>query len=149
MISAAIWLGMAAHASAICTSSAAGEGHHWLSGEHKIVPVVERLQAEMLKRLTVRQLRPITQSMAKAASEDSQLPISKHYYLAKVGFVGRSNSQPVNPRGVSLGVDVDSKGVAYVTSFTLTSERGVSELAVVLSSPTPLRRVVSQCDSAQ
>jgi hypothetical protein len=102
----------------------------------------------MLSRLGNRSLQRVDASFAKRATGISDLPRSKNYYLARVGYLGWRGFAPF-PDGISLGIDVDRQGVAYVTSFRLTREDGASEYAAVLISQTPLKGLVSICSAAE
>jgi hypothetical protein len=93
-------------------------------------------------------LEPVDVSVARAESGDESLPSSINYYLARVGYIGNQSLHKIVPGGLSLSVDVDDNRTAYVTSYRLTSERGTSEIAVLLSSKIALKGLVSICSAA-
>lgn len=135
--------------SAACACASSVGDQQWLSGDHKVIPVVRELQSEMIRRLDDLSFIPIEVSLARSATGDTTLPRTRHYYLAKVGYIGGGRDPRGYPRGISFSVDVNSSGVAYVTSYRLTHEQGSSEIAVVLVSQSPLTAVVSLCGAAE
>ena len=78
---------------------------------------------------------------------DNILPKVPYYYLIRVGYVGENVRGAIE--NVRLGVDVDSDGVAYVSSFVLSKTTDTAEAAAILASPTPIKRVISTCGSAE
>jgi hypothetical protein len=104
----------------------------------------------MMKILADHSLVPIEISVARAATGDQNLATGKHYYLARVGYLGSwtSDMKGRNPLDITLTLQVDADGVGYVTSRLLSRDNGVGEFAAVLISPTPLKRIVSSCDAA-
>ena len=142
----ALFMIMASPPANDCVRQTAGINHTWLSGDYAATPVVQNLQGKMRKLLHRSALAPIPRSLAQAAIASPRLPANKHYYLAKVGYFGQQGSVPA---GLSLSVDVNSRGVAYVTSFRLTSDTRTSELVAVISSQTALKGLVSQCRAAE
>jgi hypothetical protein len=133
----------------VCVASPMSPKDQWLTGTFKVKPVVPELQAKMLEHMRGNSLEPIKLSFARSASGDVGLPSLGHYYLVAIAYVGDKRDEKAVPAGLSLSVDVDRKGVAYVTSYRLTSERGTSHLVAVLASEVPLKGVVSVCGAAQ
>lgn len=145
-----------AHALAImaslCTMSMSanvGNDHQWLSGDYRALPVLKQNQQETLKRLKNNELQEIDASLARTVSGVGELPSSRHYYLARAGYVGGPNPKGGLPGGLSLSVDVDQGGTAYVTSYRLTREHNMSDLAVVIVSQTRLKDMKSFCGAAE
>ncbi|MGA9658261.1 MAG: hypothetical protein WBQ60_04080 [Asticcacaulis sp.] len=118
----------------------------WLSGDYAVKPVVFPLQDQMMASLESKTFKPIELSLARSASGDANLPASRYYYLAKAEYVGGPRD-PNNfpPEGLVFGVDVDSEGVAHISTFRLApaSEKRSNEFAVVLISETQIKKVVS------
>jgi len=140
---------VAAAKSADCTSVILNGSHRWLSGEYTAKAVVAERQEEMMTRLKGRTFKRIGRILAKNASGDAHIPSSRYYYLAKGAYVGGKWNSKVIPGGISLSADVDSRKVAYLSSYRLTSEGGSSEYAVVLISQTRLNKVVPVCGAAE
>lgn len=132
-----------------CMSPSPMHAEHWLSGEYLVKQVVIDAQDEMMARLKGRPFKRIDLPLAKSASGTNDLSPGRYYYLAKATYVGGKAKSNSIPRGISLSVDVSTRGLAYVTSYRLTSEHGSSELAVVLISQTPLKGVVPVCGAAE
>lgn len=93
-------------------------------------------------------MRSISESKAAELTGGADFAHGAYYYLVEVAYRGRISDLGGNNGGLKFGVDVDETGVAYITSFRLTSESGESNLPVVLASEKPLRKVVSICGSA-
>lgn len=120
----------------------------WLRGEYLARPVIAERQTQVMARLGSRSLERIDLPLARAATGDSGIAPAKHYYLAKAAYVGGPRRPTALPAGTSFGVDVDTRGIAYITSFRLTREHGASPVAVVLISDTALTGVVAGCTAA-
>lgn len=121
-----------------------------LPGDYAASPVVPELQSDVMKRLTHHSLVPIEESFARIAAGNQNLAKRQHYYLARVGYLGAwtPDMKGRNPLAIYLTLQADADGVGYVTSRLLSRDNGVGEFAVVLASPTPLKRIVSSCDAA-
>lgn len=124
------------------------DDHRWLTGNYKVMPVDAQYQATAISRVNRGELEEVDAAVAKAMTGRSALPLASHYYLVRVGYVGAAPVGTVNT-GLSLSVDVDAEGVAYVSSFVLSHTLKRTEIAAVLSSSTRLKRVVSTCGSAE
>lgn len=122
-----------------------GPGHKWLSGDYTVVPVAQEQQSQWKEALKPGQVKEVGRRAARAASGGAALPKAAHYYLIRIGYVGDWSFA----ENVSMSADVDAEGVAYVTTFVLTHSHGRRELAAVLASPTPLKRVVPICMAAE
>jgi hypothetical protein len=110
---------MAATISAHCMAPALGRGEHWVPGEYVAKPVVTELQDKMIERLNGRSFEQIDLLLAKSASGDADLSSPGYYYLAKAAYVAGKEKQTAIPSGISLSMDVNTEGVAYVTSYRL------------------------------
>jgi hypothetical protein len=119
-----------------------------VAGNYKVVPVREALQTRFLRRLKGRGLVALTQGDALVAAGDNSL-VGRHFYLARAGYVAEPRATGVVPTGLQLSVDVDSKGVAYVTSYILSRQQGAAAIAVLVSSERPIKRVVAVCGAAE
>lgn len=120
----------------------------WLTGDYRVVPVATEHQAQVMEDVKRGAADEVNEVVAKTVTGNPNLPSTAHYYLVRVGYVGDAPSGTV-PIGVSMSVDVDTEGVAYVSSFVLSHARGTSEIAAILASPTPIKRVQSSCGAAE
>lgn len=133
---------------AACVPFGGGSANQrWLSGDYKVVPVAAQHQANVLRGLKRGVLRDVSAREANAVSS-APLPTAMHYYLARIGYLGSASPGTV-PAGISMSVDADTEGVAYVTTFRLGASSSMSEFAAVLTSPTALNRLVSTCGAAE
>lgn len=144
----AIFIALATTQSAPCSCAEVIPERQWLSGYHAVTPVLQPRQSEMLQRLGSRSIEEIDLSTARTIAVNRSVPPGKRYYLARAGYIGDGKRGEI-PGGLSLSVDVDVQGIAYVASYRLTRARGTSELAVVLTSDASLRQVVSRCGAAE
>ncbi|HEY0778168.1 MAG TPA: hypothetical protein VGD56_09400 [Gemmatirosa sp.] len=141
---------LATSARADCTPRAMRHTSRWLHGTYVATPVVADRQGRAMARLGRRPFERVDLAAARAASGDSGIGPAKHYYLAKAAaYVGRWEGKLIIPPKLTMSVDVDARGTAYVTTFLLSAEREASTFAVVLVSDTPLRRVVPVCLAAE
>jgi hypothetical protein len=146
----AILVAMTSASSPICNASISPGDHRWLSGEYAVIPILPELQVSMLKRLEGRTLSAVRPNEAKKVTGRAELS-APYFYVARAGYKGPRNTNYAIPAGIKLSADVDRSGTAYVTSFLLgpRNERRASEMAVVLTSSTPLTRVIPLCSSAE
>ena len=139
----------AASPEAVCAPDTAGKNRRWVRGEYAATPVLRARQTAAIRSFKGRLLIPVSVSFARAATGNRTLKAGRYYYLAQAAYHG-SGIEPRNlPAGLSLALDVDHKGTAYVTSFRLTPEKGTSKIAAVLTSQTRLKSVVSLCSAAE
>lgn len=73
----------------------------------------------------------------------------EYYYIASMSFIGNEGEVNKPPSGLSFSLDVDSMGMAYVTSFRLTRQQAVSRVPILLISEIPLKGVTSLCRAAE
>jgi hypothetical protein len=122
------------------------ENHQWLTGDYQAVLAAPEHQAVMLQRVKRGALKKLDRAAARAVTGgEYPLPEAAHYYLIRAGYVG----PPEAAEYVRFGVDVDAEGVADVSSLALSMMTDTSEAAIILASPTPIRRFISSCGSAQ
>ncbi len=121
--------------------------HKWIPGDHKVVPVSAKHQRAILQRLKRGAIEEVDDTVARAMAGNA-LPPAAHYYLARVGYIGDA-APGTFPTHVSIAADIDTEGVAYVISFVLSRSNGATEAAAVLTSPIPLKRMISSCEGAR
>lgn len=119
-----------------------------LTGDYEVVPVSPIYQREMMRRVARGRIQELDVSRANSIVGMSALPKVAHYYLVRMGFVGDAPDGTV-PSAVSMKAEANTDGDVYVTSFLLSHSSGTFEIAAVVASPTPLRRVVSICGAAE
>jgi hypothetical protein len=122
--------------------------HKWQTGDYKLLPIAATRQAGTLKRLKRGAVKEVDEVSAAILTGDANLPRAAHYYIVRVGYVVEAARQPV-PASLGMGVDVNTDGVAHVTSFVLSSGTATSELAALLISPTPIKQLISTCGAAE
>jgi hypothetical protein len=141
---------MLAAATSACVQPTHFSPHEkWVKGEYVVTPVVAASQAKMMKRLGRRAFRPVGHSFAKAVTGDSSIRSGQHYYLTKVAWFSGAPAGTVPGTWVKTGVDVDSRHIAYLTSFLLTTSQETSEFTAILTSSVALRDVVPLCRAAE
>ena len=100
----------------------------------------------MIHRVKRGDVEPLDRATAQVATGKDDLPNVSYFYLVRVGYVGPA--VPGAVESVDFSVDVDTKGVAYVSSFVLSTSTETAEVAAILASATQLKRVISSCGSA-
>ena len=148
MMFVGFFLMMATAACPACVPMGHEPKYEPMLGNYKITAVSDAQQKKMLRRLKGNRPTPLTHFAAAAATGDPNLR-AKHYYLVRAGYVADEKLTGTVPRGLSLSVDVDRNGVAYITSYILSRQQGTAAVAVVLASDIPIKRVVSICGAAE
>src|SRR5947209_3645566 len=140
------WLIMAVAATHACAQPTHfSPNEEWVKGEYVVTPVVAPAQPTILKRLGGQSFRRVSLAFARAATGNRTIRSGRHYYVTKVAWLSDAAPGTVPGKWVQIGVDVDSRRVAYITSNLLTHARGASEFAAILTSSVPLRGIVSLC----
>jgi hypothetical protein len=141
-------------AAAVATSACAQPTHfspneRSVKGHYVITPVTAALQRSMLKRLSRASFQPVSIHFARAITRDRIIRPGRNYYLTKAAWFSDAAPGTVPGKWIQIGVDVDSNGVAYITSNLLTHARGTSEFAAILTSSVRLRGIVPLCGAAE
>jgi hypothetical protein len=133
-----------------CNATIPNNTHVWIKADRDVKAVDPKFQRRMLHRLTKRSLIQINSALAQEITGKRLMP-SRYYYLVKGQYVGQRDRSISLPPGVSFSLDVDTRGSAYLSSQTLASrdQKNVSDIAVVLSSPTKINHVLSFCGAAE
>ena len=125
------------------------QNEKWVAGEYAVTPVVKARQSELLRRLGRGAFMGVDYAFARKVTGDATLKPGPHHYLIKVAWISDAPAGTVPGHWVKVGVDVDSRRMAYVQSFLLSRSQGSSEYAAILTSSVSLRGVIALCGAAE
>lgn len=128
----------------ICASGPVSPDTQWQQASREVVPVAQAMQGIALERLADSDILPIDEKSARLLS-GRDLSKRRNYYVLKAGYWGPDNSSGTVPANLSMDVDIDAEGTAFVVSFRITSDAHPAEFAAVLATDAEVRTVVSRC----
>jgi hypothetical protein len=117
-------------------------------GNFTAVPVSSSIAPKLANELERRALKKITVNLARSLTRGSTIPAGKHYYVSRAVFYGDEGEIDHLPRGVVVSVNVQRDGVAYLQSYRLTAQTGLSTAPVILISDSRLSGVITMCGAA-
>lgn len=132
----------------VCVHIQVDENHVWQKVASEVVPVVQSMQKSSFERLGnadfVRVNFETALSLVGTALSDR-----RNYYVVRAGYWGKKDAIEEMPEKLSMGVDIDSEGTAFVVSFRITADAYPIEAAAILATDADVRNVVTGCMSIQ